>query len=166
MPARKRGATTRLIGSTAIISMPESCSVAFIRPISAVSAEPARPANSKAATTGPSSRTSDKATTCPAIPRRRNSTSVLYTLQAQHHTDEQARHQNDQQRQHADRMHLHDHQARARQQTRQAGQDLRQKQVAPSPQAVRKRPADGPPAVDCSQPIMPTAPILKRLCAF
>ena len=60
-PARKRGAITRFIGSTAIISMPESCSVAFIRPISAVSAEPARPANSSAVTTGPSSRTSDSA---------------------------------------------------------------------------------------------------------
>ena len=61
-PARNRGATTRSIGLTAIISIPESCSVAFIRPISAVSAEPALPANNSAVTTGPSSRNSDNTT--------------------------------------------------------------------------------------------------------
>ena len=65
-PAQKRGATTRAIGSTAIISIADSCSVAFIRPISAVIAEPARLANSSAATTGPSSRTSDSATSTPS----------------------------------------------------------------------------------------------------
>jgi len=64
-PASRRGASTRRTGSTAIISSPESCSVAFIRPISAVSAEPARPANNRAATTGPSSRSSDAATITP-----------------------------------------------------------------------------------------------------
>src|SRR5437016_5275590 len=41
-PPQKRGATTRATGSTAIISIAESCSVAFIRPISAVIAEPTR----------------------------------------------------------------------------------------------------------------------------
>jgi hypothetical protein len=76
-PARKRGATTRVSGLTAIISMPASCSVAFIRPISAVSAEPARPANSSAVTTGPSSRTSDSATTRPSEDSAPKSTRVL-----------------------------------------------------------------------------------------
>ena len=55
-PAQKRGAITREIGLTAIISIAESCSVAFIKPISAVIAVPARPAKSKAVTTGPNSR--------------------------------------------------------------------------------------------------------------
>lgn len=55
-PAQKRGAITRRKGSTAIISRLESCSVAFIKPISAVNAEPARPANKSAVTTGPNSR--------------------------------------------------------------------------------------------------------------
>jgi hypothetical protein len=57
----------RRTGSTAIISSPESCSVAFIKPISAVSAEPARPATSRAVTTGPSSRTSDAETMTPRL---------------------------------------------------------------------------------------------------
>ena len=60
IPASRRGTITRLIGSTAIISMPANCSVAFIRPISAVNAEPARPENNSADNTGPSSRTSDR----------------------------------------------------------------------------------------------------------
>ena len=76
-PARKRGAITRCTGSTAIISMPDNCSVAFIRPISAVSAEPARPANSSAVTTGPSSRTIDSDTTTPSDSSAPKSTSVL-----------------------------------------------------------------------------------------
>ena len=37
-----------MTGSTAIISIPESCSVAFIKPISAVNAEPALPADREA----------------------------------------------------------------------------------------------------------------------
>ena len=65
-PAQKRGATTLAIGSTAIISMAESCSVAFIKPISAVIAEPARLANRRPASTGPSSFTSDSATRIPS----------------------------------------------------------------------------------------------------
>ena len=56
---------TRAIGSTAIISIAEICSVAFMSPISAVIAEPARLANSSAATTGPSSRVSESATSVP-----------------------------------------------------------------------------------------------------
>ena len=44
----------------------ESWSVARIRPISAVIEVPARPANSSAVTTGPSSRNSDSATTVPS----------------------------------------------------------------------------------------------------
>ncbi|MNE64057.1 hypothetical protein D3C80_1594430 [compost metagenome] len=66
-PAQKRGATIRRSGSTAIISRLEICSVAFIRPISAVNAEPARPANNSAVTTGPSSRNSDSATIMPKL---------------------------------------------------------------------------------------------------
>ena len=64
-PPQKRGPMTRAIGSTAIISIALICSVAFIRPISAVIAEPARLANSSAATTGPSSRVSESATSVP-----------------------------------------------------------------------------------------------------
>src|SRR6185312_15944990 len=64
-PARKRGVATEAIGSTAIISIAEIWSVARIRPISAVSEVPARPANSSAVTTGPSSRYTDSATTMP-----------------------------------------------------------------------------------------------------
>ena len=76
-PARNRGAMTRRIGSTAIISIPDNCSVAFIKPISAVRAEPARPANNSAVTTGPSSRTSDRATMTPSDSSAPNLTSVL-----------------------------------------------------------------------------------------
>ena len=64
-PPQKRGATTRAIGFTAIMSIAFSCSVVFISPISAVTAEPARLANNSAATTGPSSRVSDSATSTP-----------------------------------------------------------------------------------------------------
>ena len=65
-PATKRGARMRRKGSTAIRSMALSCSPAFMRPISAVSEVPARPANSKAVTTGPSSRTRLRATSNPS----------------------------------------------------------------------------------------------------
>ena len=65
-PAQKRGARMRRTGLTAIISIAASCSPAFIKPISAVKAVPARPANSKAVTTGPSSRSSDSATSKPS----------------------------------------------------------------------------------------------------
>lgn len=57
----------RLMGSTAIISKPDNCSVAFMRPISAVRAEPARPATRRAVTTGPNSRTSEAATMTPRL---------------------------------------------------------------------------------------------------
>ena len=56
----------RASGSTAIISIADSCSVVFMRPISAVIALPARLANSRPATTGPSSRTSDRPTKMPS----------------------------------------------------------------------------------------------------
>ena len=55
----------RWIGSTAIISMADNCSPAFISPISAVSDVPARPANSSAVTTGPNSRSNESATISP-----------------------------------------------------------------------------------------------------
>jgi hypothetical protein len=87
-PPRKRGTTTRLIGSTAIISMPESWSVARIRPISEDSAVPARPANSSAVTTGPSSRQAQRGDHADgflgAEARQRQE-----ALQRQHHADEQ-----------------------------------------------------------------------------
>ena len=60
------GLSTRAKGSTAIISIADSCSVAFMMPILAVMAEPARLANNSADTTGPSSRTSAKATSVPS----------------------------------------------------------------------------------------------------
>ncbi|MNG24522.1 hypothetical protein D3C87_1381060 [compost metagenome] len=66
MPPHRRGTSTRRMGSTAMTSMAASCSPAFIRPISAVSDVPARPANSSAVTTGPSSRTRDSATSKPS----------------------------------------------------------------------------------------------------
>ena len=53
--ARKMGALTLAV----------SCSPAFMRPISAVREVPARPAKSSADTTGPSSRTSESATSSP-----------------------------------------------------------------------------------------------------
>ena len=64
--AMKRGASTRCIGSTPIISMAMSCSPLFMRPIPAVMDVQARPANSSADTTGPSSRSSDSATSRPS----------------------------------------------------------------------------------------------------
>ena len=63
---KKRGTPTCATGSIAIISIATSCSVVFIRPISAVIAEPARPAKSSALTTGPSSRNNDSATIVPS----------------------------------------------------------------------------------------------------
>ena len=64
-PAHRRGAMMYFSGSTPIISRLDSCSVDFMLPISAASAEPARPANSNAVTTGPSSRNNVSATICP-----------------------------------------------------------------------------------------------------
>ena len=66
-PAQKRGATIRFRGSIAIISRLDNCSVAFIKPISAVNALPARPANNKAVTTGPNSRNKLSATRGPKL---------------------------------------------------------------------------------------------------
>ena len=63
---KKRGTMMRRRGSTPIISMAASCSPARIKPISAVSEVPARPANKSAVTTGPSSRSSDTATRTPS----------------------------------------------------------------------------------------------------
>ena len=77
-PAQKRGATTRAMGSTAIISIAESCSVAFISPISAVIALPARLAKSNPATTGPSSRTRERLTSTPSASEDPYRTSVSY----------------------------------------------------------------------------------------
>ena len=75
-PPRKRGTTTRLTGSTAIISMADSWSVARIKPSSEASAVPARPANSNAVTTGPNSLTNPMAAAVPSAssdPKRSSS---------------------------------------------------------------------------------------------
>ncbi len=76
-PAKKRGEMMRRNGSTAIISIPDNCSVAFMMPISAVSADPARPANSKAVTTGPNSLTKEAATITPRVCSAPKSDSTL-----------------------------------------------------------------------------------------
>jgi hypothetical protein len=62
---QNRGATMRASGSTAIISIADSCSVAFMRPISAVIALPARLANSRPHHRA-GSRTSDRPTKMPS----------------------------------------------------------------------------------------------------
>src|SRR5690606_8274349 len=64
-PAHRRGATMYLSGSTPIISRLDNCSVDFMLPISAASAEPARPVNGNAVTTDRSSRSSVSATIDP-----------------------------------------------------------------------------------------------------
>jgi hypothetical protein len=64
-PAQNLGAIILAMGLTAIISIADNCSVAFISPISAVIAVPALPANKRAVTTGPNSLTNDNATNTP-----------------------------------------------------------------------------------------------------
>ena len=64
-PAQNRGAMILPTGFTAIISIADNCSVAFIKPISAVIAVPALPANKSAVTTGPNSLTNASATKTP-----------------------------------------------------------------------------------------------------
>ena len=64
-PPRNRGTSTRFTGLTAIISIADNWSVAFINPISDVRAVPARPANRIAVITGPSSLTSANAAATP-----------------------------------------------------------------------------------------------------
>ena len=54
------------MGSTAIISIADSWSVARIKPSSEASAVPARPANSSAVTTGPNSFTNPIAAAVPS----------------------------------------------------------------------------------------------------
>src|SRR3954468_2965165 len=115
-PPQKRGATTRAMGSTAIISIAEICSVAFIRPISAVMADPARLPNNRPAPTGPRPRTRDSATTPPKDPpgpqlayerqrhqhakglRGAEALQRVVALQGEHHADEEARHHDDDER--------------------------------------------------------------------
>ena len=118
MPPRKRGASTRARGSIAIISIAASCSPAFIRPISAVSEVPARPANSSAVTTGPSSRTSDEVDHQAERFGRAVGDQRVVHLQRQHEADGQARGQDDDQRAVADGVDLRHHQAEAAQRRR------------------------------------------------
>ena len=106
MPPQNRGATTRASGSTAIISIAESCSVAFIRPISAVIALPARLANKQAG--------HHRAEL--AHERQRDQHAERFggavalqhvvALQRQHHSDEQAGDEDDDEREHAGKVDL------------------------------------------------------------
>src|SRR5260363_338466 len=84
-------------GWIAIISIAINCSPAFIRPISAVNEVPARPANSSAVTTGPSSRVSEGNQQSERFLSAITIQSVI-ALQAEYETDEQAGHRNNQQR--------------------------------------------------------------------
>ncbi len=63
--AHTRGTTSLRTGSAAIERMASTCSVTVIEPSSAVMPEPTRPPTISAVSTGPSSRTSDRATTSP-----------------------------------------------------------------------------------------------------
>ena len=74
-----------------MISMAVSWSVARIRPISEVSEVPARPANSSAVITGPSSFSSPSAAALPRASSEPKRCSSSIALQAEHHADEQAR---------------------------------------------------------------------------
>src|SRR3970040_2109085 len=107
-PPQKRGATTRAIGSTAIISIAESCSVAFIRPISAVMALPARLADTRPEPPHQRQRHQH-------AERLRGAVALqgVVALQAEHHADEQAAHQDDDQRKHAGAEDLAQREAKA-----------------------------------------------------
>ena len=105
-PAQKRGATTRAIGSTAIISIAEICSVAFIRPISAVIADAGaareqQPRDHRPELAHQRQRDQDAERLRGAVALQR-----VVALQAEHHADEQPRHQDDDQRQHAGEIDL------------------------------------------------------------
>ncbi len=63
--ASSRGTTSRRIGEIAIDRSASTCSVTVIEPSSAVMPEPTRPPTMSAVRTGPSSRTSERATTRP-----------------------------------------------------------------------------------------------------
>jgi hypothetical protein len=112
-PAQKRGARMRCTGSTAIISMARNCSPAFIRPISAVSDVPARPANSKACHHRPElAHQAQRDQQAERFGRAVALQRVVH-LQPQHEADEQARHADDGQRVVAQEMDLVAHQPEA-----------------------------------------------------
>ena len=124
MPPRKRGASTRLLGSTAIMSIAASCSPAFIRPISAVSDVPARPAKSSAGDDRPElahqRQVDDQAERLGgAVGDER-----VVHLQRQHEADRQARGEDDDQREVADRVDLRDDQVGPAQRRRAGAQQL------------------------------------------
>ena len=146
MPPRKRGASTRLFGSIAIISIAASCSPAFIRPISAVSEVPARPAKSSAGDDRPElahQRQVDDQTE--RFGRTVGDQRVVH-LQRQHEADREARGKDDDQRQVADGMDLRDHQVRPAQRRRQAAQQLDEEEsvVAEGPQDSQRACARAP----------------------
>jgi len=124
--ARPRGRS----GLTAIISIAESCSVAFIRPISAVMALP---------------RGWRRAARTPPVPARATATGIpglrapsaepvtlqgIVALQAQHHADEQAGHQDDDEAQGAGEINLAYGQVEAAQGSPGVHQDIRKKRLA------------------------------------
>ncbi len=158
-PPRNRGITTRRTGSTAIISIAASWSVARISPSSEASAVPARPANSRAVMTGPSSFRSPSAA---ADAERLLGTEALEqveALQAEHHADEQAGQHDDHERQRAGVVHLLDHEAeapqRARRLAREAAGEERVARRAPAAIRGRSRPARGSRARPFSAPAGP-----------
>ena len=63
--AMTRGTTSRRTGEIAIARSASTCSVTTMEPSSAVIPEPTRPPTMSAVSTGPSSRTSERATTRP-----------------------------------------------------------------------------------------------------
>ena len=113
MPPRSAARPRAARGSTAIICIAVSWSVARIRPISEVSAVPARPANSSAVTTGPSSFSRPNAAATPSALSEPKALQQVEALQAQHHADEQAAQHDDDQRARAGVVDLVNDQARA-----------------------------------------------------
>ena len=112
-PPQKRGATTRASGSTAIISIADSCSVAFIRPISAVIALPGaareqQPRHHRPELAHQRQRDEHAERLVGAVALQR-----VVALQRQHHADEQPGHQDDDERQHAGEIDLAQRQVQA-----------------------------------------------------
>ena len=78
------------------------CSVTRIVPSSAAIAQPTRPASIVAASTGPSSRTSEMLMTAPSRVSRSEVAELEVALHGQHHADERAGEGDDRQAEHAD----------------------------------------------------------------
>ena len=144
MPARKRGASTRLRGSTAIMSIAASCSPAFIRPISAVSDVPARPAKSSAVTTGPELARQRQVDDQAERLRGAVGDERVVHLQREHEADREPRGDDDDQREVADRMDLRDDQVGPAQRRRAGAQQVDEEGgvVAEDAQQLERAPAE------------------------